>query len=220
MRCVLQRRRLRLANVDPDRNRRPSPVLAQLVQSFRDHVRAIVVESETIDQRLLLGKTENARLRVSRLPFRGHRAEFDETKTESRPRRQGHAVLVQSGRKSDRIWKVKAEERFRFRWRLKESERAQRKIKLRSAAKQFDGKTMSGLGIQRKEQRPNQPLVRSAAAVHLLTPGFSRVPAEAEGESRLNGFHSRDPVITGLNSGVNETSRRWRCPLICRCKTG
>jgi hypothetical protein len=64
---------------------------------------------------------------------------------------------------------------------------------------------MRALGIQRKQQRPNEYLVRSAGALHFsLTPDFTRVPAQAEEESRLNGFHSRNRVITGLKSGVNE----------------
>ena len=64
---------------------------------------------------------------------------------------------------------------------------------------------MRGLGIQRKQERPNKSLIRSADALHLsLTPGFSQVPEESHAKSRLNGFRQRDGVITGVNSGVNE----------------
>jgi len=62
-----------------------------------------------------------------------------------------------------------------------------------------------GSSVERKQQRPNETLVRSPAALHFsLTPGFSRVPAQAEEESRLNGFCSSNPVTTELKSGVNE----------------
>jgi hypothetical protein len=50
----------------------------------------------------------------------------------------------------------------------------------------------------------NRSLKAAAAALHFsLTPGFSRVPAQAQERSRLNGFRSTDPLITGLKSGVN-----------------
>ena len=76
---------------------------------------------------------------------------------------------------------------------------------MRRLLEQSDGEMMRGLGIQKKQQRPNERLVRSAAGLHFsLTPSFSRVPAEPHGRSRLNGFHSRDRVITGLKSGVSE----------------
>src|SRR5690242_19593903 len=133
---MFERRCPGFANVDSDWNRRPSSPAAKAAQSFRDRVRTVVVKTETIDQCLLLGKPKDARLGISRLRFRSHRSDLDETKTQRRPRREGDPVFIQSSRKSDRIWKVEAEERFRFCWQLKKSENAQRDVKMRSAAKQ------------------------------------------------------------------------------------
>jgi hypothetical protein len=64
---------------------------------------------------------------------------------------------------------------------------------------------MRGFGIKSEQQRPDERLVRSAAAFHFsLTPGFSRVLEYAGAGSRLNGLCPYDRVITGVNSGVNE----------------
>ena len=84
-------------------------------------------------------------------------------------------------------------------------EHAQSDIDLRRAAKQIDCEMMRGLSIQREQQRPNESFVASVDGLHFsLTPGFSRVPAQPQVRSRLNGFRSQDRVITGLKSGVNE----------------
>jgi hypothetical protein len=71
---------------------------------------------------------------------------------------------------------------------------------------------MRGLRIERKQQRPNESFVRPPGALHVsLTPGFSRVPAQPQARSRLNGFHLPDRVSTGLKSGVNEKFRVPHC---------
>ena len=76
---------------------------------------------------------------------------------------------------------------------------------MRRFLKQSDGEMMCCLRIQRKKQRPNEKFVRSSIPLHFsLTPGFSRVAAQPVARSRLNGFHIRDRVITGLKSGANE----------------
>lgn len=62
-----------------------------------------------------------------------------------------------------------------------------------------------GLGVERKQKRPDEPFVRSTATLHFsLTPGFNRVLEHAHAGSRLNGFRPYNPAITGVNSGVNE----------------
>ena len=66
----------------------------QLAQPICDRVRAIVVESETIDQRVLLWQSEDPRLRISRLRFCSHGPDFDETEPERRPRWKSNAVFI------------------------------------------------------------------------------------------------------------------------------
>ena len=108
----------------------------------------IVIKTETIDQRSLLGQSKDARLRISRLRFRGHGADLDKTETKRRPGRKRDAVFVQAGSKSDWIPKVQAEKRFRSRRWLKTSEHSQREIEMRSTAKHFECEMMRVLGIQ------------------------------------------------------------------------
>ena len=74
------------------------------------------------------GITKDARPRITRLRPRSDRADFDETETERFPCRERDAVLVEAGRETDGIRKVQAEDRRRFRRRLKRAqERPQRR---------------------------------------------------------------------------------------------
>src|SRR5207247_8458700 len=84
--CFFQRRGLRFSNVDPHWNRRPSPALAQPAEPFCDSIRAVVVETETVDQRPLLRKTEDARLWVSLLTFGSHSSTLIKTDCHRCPR--------------------------------------------------------------------------------------------------------------------------------------
>ena len=49
---------------------------------------------------------------------------------ERRPGGKGNTVLVQAGRKSNRVWKVETKNCFWFGRRLKRFERAQRQIEM------------------------------------------------------------------------------------------
>src|SRR5207237_9459416 len=161
-------------------------------------LRPVLVKTETIDQRVLPGQSKDARLRISRLRFRSDGSDLDEAEPQRCPRRKGNAVLIQSSRKSDWIWKVQAEECFRFRWRLKRSEHAQGEIEMRSRAKQLNGETMCGLRFQRKEKWPDKSLVKVHWCSIVITLVFEngRVP-------------NASPARTG----------RALSRLICRCKT-
>src|SRR5207244_7122905 len=157
--CFFQRRGLRFSNVDAHWNRRPSPALAQPAESFRDSIRAVVVETETVDQRSLLWKTENARLWVSPLRFGGHGPNLDETKAQGSPCGEGDTVFIQSSCKPNGIRKFYAEDSLWFRHGLKNLQRTQRKIDMRGDAQKRDCKMMRCLWIERKKQRPDESLV-------------------------------------------------------------
>src|SRR5207248_1552839 len=105
--------------IDSDRNAGPAPGSFQSAQPMCDRVRAVVVEAETIYQRALLGEAKDPRLWISRLCPGGYRADLDETKTESGPRRQRQTILIQAGGQADWIWEIQAEEVFRIRFWLK-----------------------------------------------------------------------------------------------------
>src|SRR5262249_48049410 len=99
------------SNVDTNWNCRPSPAFAQFRQPFRDDVRAVIIETESIDQCVLLRQSKDAGLGIPRLRFRSDGPDFDEPEPERCPGGKCNTVFVQPGSKSDRIWKVQAEER-------------------------------------------------------------------------------------------------------------
>src|SRR5437667_11998081 len=78
----------------------------QILSNLRS---AHIIESETVDQRAILRKTKDARLRIPALPFVCDRADFDESKTERCKFANVSSVLIKTGRKSDRISKLEAE---------------------------------------------------------------------------------------------------------------
>src|SRR5438132_7966825 len=89
----------------------------QFTQSPGNCVGAVVIEPETVDQRILFGKTKNPRLRITRLRLRGDSADLDETKPERRPGRQRDAVFVETSRQANRIREIQAKKSPRsFRW--------------------------------------------------------------------------------------------------------
>src|SRR4051812_33295992 len=94
IRGFLQWRGLRFADVYPDWNGGPATARAQLREPPGNNVSAVIVETEAIDQCLSLGVPKDARLRVSGLRLRCHRADLHEPEAECRPYRQRDAVLV------------------------------------------------------------------------------------------------------------------------------
>src|SRR4029450_6336054 len=128
IRRVLKRRRLRFTDVDPDRNRRPSPAFAQFVHPFRYNIGAVIVKTEPVHQRLSFREAKDPRFGVSGLGFGGDRADLDETKAERCPCRNRNAVFIQPRCKSDWIWKRYSKKDSRFWSRLKNFESAQRNI--------------------------------------------------------------------------------------------
>src|ERR1700730_13972126 len=114
VRRLINGREFGFANVDADRNCRPTTTLAEPTQTVRHDIGAVVVETETINQRLLLAVAKNARPRISLLRLRCHGADFDETETKRRPGRKSNPVLIEAGGQTNRIRKGNPEERERF----------------------------------------------------------------------------------------------------------
>src|SRR6476660_10212975 len=94
---LLEWRCSRLADVDSHWNGRPSAAYAQRRQSLGNRVRAIVVETKPINQRLLLGQAEDTRLGVARLRFCSHGPNLDKTEPERCPSGKRDTIFVQPG---------------------------------------------------------------------------------------------------------------------------
>ena len=74
------------------------------VFNVADHrVDAVVVETHTVDDALVFGNAEKARLRIARLRLGRYRADFDKAETQSGKRIDTLAVFVQTCRQADRI---------------------------------------------------------------------------------------------------------------------
>jgi hypothetical protein len=68
----------------------------------------VVVEAETVDQRLRLDEAKQPRPRIARLRARRHGAAFDEAEPERRQRIDVRRILVEPGGEADAIGKLEA----------------------------------------------------------------------------------------------------------------
>jgi hypothetical protein len=123
----------------------------------------------------------------------GDRAKLDEAETERFPPSQRHAIFVQTRRQSHRIGEINPENSSRSEARWATKDRAQKRR--RKNAKLAQDETVSGLGIQPKEQRPKNrgvkghfpmqkvlkifPRISSVSAVPTTSPAASSAPAAA-----------------------------------------
>ena len=71
-----------------------------------DGLHPFVVETEPVNRRLVLGQTEQARLRVARLRARRGGTHFDETKAGLGQGRQRFGILVEPGGQTNRVGQV------------------------------------------------------------------------------------------------------------------
>src|SRR5436190_11107393 len=101
IRRFFNRSYLRLSDIDAYWNSGPATALSQPTQPGRNDFRAVVVKTESIDQRFLLRISETPRLRVSGLSFRRNRADFGETEAECCPGRQCHTILIETSGQAD-----------------------------------------------------------------------------------------------------------------------
>jgi hypothetical protein len=102
VRGALERRGLRLAEVDAERHRRPSRGEPRR-QRARHRVGAVVVEAQAVDQRVLGRQPEEAGRRVPGLGQGGDGAELGEAETERGPDVRKRAVLVEAGGEPERV---------------------------------------------------------------------------------------------------------------------
>ena len=119
---LFERRDFRFPDVDTDWNLRPAFALSQSPQSIGHHIGAIVIETESINQCLLLRVTEDSRLRIPRLRFGGHSSDFDKAEAQRGPCGKRDPVLIEARGQPDRIAKGQAEEVDRLCRRLERSE--------------------------------------------------------------------------------------------------
>src|SRR5437763_16329399 len=108
--CSFDRRGHRFPNVNSNPAvARPTTASSQFIQPISDRVRAVVVETETIDQSSLFREPENPRLRITGLRFRGDGTDFNETESERGPSWNCHTVLVEASGEADRIREIQHE---------------------------------------------------------------------------------------------------------------
>ena len=88
----------------------PPPARARR-EARRDGRDAVAVEAEPVDHRLVGIEAEQARARIARLRLRRHAADLDEAETEPQQRIRHLGILVEAGRKPDRIGKAQPEGR-------------------------------------------------------------------------------------------------------------
>ena len=71
--------------------------------------RAVVVEAEPVDDRVVGVETEQARARIAGLRARRHGADLDEAEAEPQQRVRHLGILVEAGREADRIGEIQPE---------------------------------------------------------------------------------------------------------------
>src|SRR5213595_101395 len=84
-----------------------------MCKAIGNHFRAVIVESEPIDQRAFFWITKNARARIARLRLRSHSSNFNKRKSERFPRRERDAIFIQTSRESNPVPEIQFERRHR-----------------------------------------------------------------------------------------------------------
>ena len=77
-------------------------------------IQTLVVEAETVDQRIGLGQAENTRLGVARLTLGRNCSDLDRTEAHGFPRCDAARVLVQTGGQADAVGKAQTAQRYRI----------------------------------------------------------------------------------------------------------
>ena len=78
-------------------------------QAPQHHLRAVIVESEAIDDGFVALQPENPRSWVAALRLRRHGTDFDKTEAQAQQRIRYFGVLVETGGHADRIGKIQTE---------------------------------------------------------------------------------------------------------------
>ncbi len=123
---------------------------------------AVVVETEAVDERFGLGDPEKPRLRIAGLRARGHRSAFDETESESGETVDVRGILVEAGRETDPIRKLKSHRGDRRRRKVP-GERV-RRAAARREIEAGERHLVRGLGVEREQQGAKQRIDHSRGA--------------------------------------------------------
>src|SRR5205085_2914654 len=129
-----------------------------MCKAIGNHFRAVIVESEPIDQRAFFWITKNARARIARLRLRSHSSNFNKRKSERFPRRERDAIFIQTSGEPDAMMKIQPEYRHRrglfsrF-WKQRCGDAAHR-----------EREVMGGFGVERKETRAEKALVNHSCS--------------------------------------------------------
>src|SRR5437879_256698 len=118
-----------------------------MCKTISNHFRAVVVETEPIDERAFFWITKNARPRIARLCLCRHRSNFDKRKPERFPGRERDTIFVQTSGEPDAMTKIQSERRHR-------RARVGRFWKQRSDdAQTREREVRRGFGVERKKKR-------------------------------------------------------------------
>jgi hypothetical protein len=147
LRGAFDRRVEVLADIDAQ-----DSAIADPRQASQQGVDAFIVEAHSVDDGLLLGQTEQARLRVAWLRARRDRADFNETEAQTSQAVDGGSVLVETGGKPDPVGKFESHGRHRGARCLAWSAKSQGSGKRKRIERQF----MRAFGIEAEQQRADQ----------------------------------------------------------------
>ena len=111
IRGFIERCYFRFADVDPDRDARPAPAFRQAAKPAGDEIRAIVVEAEPVDDRLLFGDAKDARPGIALLGAGSDRSHFGKAEAERLPSAKRHGILIEARGQAHRVGEMDAEDR-------------------------------------------------------------------------------------------------------------
>src|ERR1700730_2762162 len=124
-----------------------------MCKTISNHFRAVIVETESIDERAFFWITKNTRARIARLRLRSHRSNFDKGKPERFPGGERNTIFVQTSSEPDAMTEIQSESRHR-------RDRVSLFWKHWSGgAQKREREVMRGFGMERKKKRTNKALV-------------------------------------------------------------
>ena len=163
----------RLADIDTDWNARPAARCMKSLKARGHCFAPLIVESESIDEGLVVRVAEEAWLRITRLGKSRHRADLGESEAERLPGWEGERILIQPGSESDGIRKGDPGNGTGccgngFSCRRSDQTRPYRN--LRSGLQHCQHSVMGLLGIEGKENRAKQSRVNVHGRLKLYSP--------------------------------------------------
>ena len=114
--------------------------------------RAVAVEAEAVDHRLIGIQPKKTRLRIARLRLRRHAPDLDEAEAEPQQRVRHLGVLVEPGREPDRIGERQPERLHAQLFVVRRGPRQRRELQ------RVQRQPMRDFGIERAQQRPGKTI--------------------------------------------------------------